>query len=1306
MFIKNILQRLSSHRSAAGSAIDASPDMTEKTGAAAGTAERFSNYTRRKKTLLIWLLVLTVLFAITISFVYYPLLRAAGETIEWDSSNGGGGTSYDVPATPTKVLRSSIGQVVAGRRATTPYLIDGYQIAIPIKPLATCAIGGAACSGATCYGAADAPFKFTNTAGCAGPAACGFNRGATQYYQYLWQTSSTVNNTNIQNGASWGDSNTLCPGASCGFLQTTSPNDVISLTPPATTNTAYLVVRSYNGGQCAGTTPTCDGLIGGNLVLGPYQYDADGASIAGTLAISNTDYANTYVDGTFDISLGSITSVGCSAISSCKYTTDNGSNWYNASYSLGTCSISGATCTNAASLTIKMKVIDGRANETQSSSVARTCDTQAPSNPTVAGYDSSGMSVTLTTGNSYGYTGPTGPYFVWTAPSDNLSGVAGYYVYFGSNASADPSSYQTGLNYTNAATLTSGSTYYLRIKTVDNVGNVSAAQTLFTYNYTGGGYLRVTENDTDGTTYGGTDTGATDNPDGILNPNGTDFEIVLVQLYDEWDNLATNPPLSTKSVTVSLGNIGATGAYISATNLGGATVGGASVTGTLLGGWAWIKVKAAAVQNDAITVSATATGLSGTGGSNQTAYILLRTATGVQEPVYTITPAPGANPAGDTVMHPVWSHNGKNIAFCMRAASPYDGWNAYTIHWNGTGWDTAVRLTNNGMKVMANGRLTFSGDDDKVIFVAYSTQADAYAVKTDGTDKDKTLANLASENKKISNGAGNYFWWGADWNRTDCTNGYQDRMLVSLADSRASKPTMDGMEIYMLHGAKNAANLLTEASTSFTYTTDQVTQIGGAGDYYSWAMQPSWSSDCSKIVFISWTSGYYGEPSAMGVYIINLTDASFGAVVPSLPITSLTGTGVYTVQQCDDALTCPHGSALYPTFTNDGTMVSYMADPNMTFDFNVLVLDSLLGTSIADNFFNGENFDNYVEYIRDGATFSPQLIGQSTNNEFGLVQCFGTGCPNSTNGNMFSYVTQKTGSTNGQLSFLELSNDSTITQNGGLMFYQGAVTAVIPPGAIDANEIQLSVTTPAPATSDGDDLLVSTGEAREFFPNGVKFGKDIRMIIHYCDADNNGYLDTVQNATCTGSGGSIDENSLKVYYWCEVGNSVGCDPGTSGQWTLLTGSIDPTNNYITVAINHFSRYDVFALSRGGIAPAQVVMLDLVDLHTYPNPWRTGQNNIMFTASESKSTYNSIRGYVTMDIEIYDIRGKLVRRILKPNVTTPIQSSPAAFDDLILADWDVRNNSGSKVASGVYMYILKVTDGVWRKTYKGKLAVVR
>jgi len=115
-------------------------------------------------------------------------------------------------------------------------------------------------------------------------------------------------------------------------------------------------------------------------------------------------------------------------------------------------------------------------------------DNELPTNPTATGQASGSDSTPLTSGNWYNYSTPK---FTLAGASDADAGIAGYYVYFGTDASATPSSagtFQTASTY--MASLSagqSGSTFYLRVQSRDNASNIytsgSGSYTLFTYKY-------------------------------------------------------------------------------------------------------------------------------------------------------------------------------------------------------------------------------------------------------------------------------------------------------------------------------------------------------------------------------------------------------------------------------------------------------------------------------------------------------------------------------------------------------------------------------------------------------------------------------------------------------------------------------------------------------------------------------------------------------------------------------------------------------------------------------------------------------
>lgn len=115
-----------------------------------------------------------------------------------------------------------------------------------------------------------------------------------------------------------------------------------------------------------------------------------------------------------------------------------------------------------------------------------TADDSAPDNPnTVSALSEEGSETELTSGEWYDF---AAPYFSWSGASDGSgSGIAGYYVYWGTSSTGTPTEYQTAATYEPIG-LSSGSTYYLRIKTRDNAFNPAATVwDAFTYKYNSGG---------------------------------------------------------------------------------------------------------------------------------------------------------------------------------------------------------------------------------------------------------------------------------------------------------------------------------------------------------------------------------------------------------------------------------------------------------------------------------------------------------------------------------------------------------------------------------------------------------------------------------------------------------------------------------------------------------------------------------------------------------------------------------------------------------------------------------------------------
>ena len=101
-------------------------------------------------------------------------------------------------------------------------------------------------------------------------------------------------------------------------------------------------------------------------------------------------------------------------------------------------------------------------------------------------------------------------------------------------------------------------------------------------------------------------------------------------------------------------------------------------------------------------------------------------------------------------------------------------------------------------------------------------------------------------------------------------------------------------------------------------------------------------------------------------------------------------------------------------------------------------------------------------------------------------------------------------------------------------------------------------------------------------------------------------------------------------------------------------------------------------------------LFISDVFNYPNPFAA---NTTFTFQK-----NSINSPVDVDIKVYTIAGRLIRSIKVVGLN----------DNFVKIDWDGRDQDGNFIANGAYLYklIVQSTDGNYKKSVLGKLAVIR
>ncbi|MFZ1721749.1 MAG: hypothetical protein WAU07_04540 [Microgenomates group bacterium] len=247
--------------------------------------------------------------------------------------------------------------------------------------------------------------------------------------------------------------------------------------------------RAQNTGPYRGASIESDGngdfyISRGNSTLDLLTYQAGDTEypVSGTWTSASRDLSHVASWGTFS---STVTTPSDSAVTYQIRTSSDGTTWSDWA------STSGATINSPTNRYIQVRatLLASTTGEhtpvLHSISINYNSDTTAPSNPSsFTGKPQEISEDSLVSGQSYPH---VNPYFSWTGHADGQTTVAGFHVYFGTNESADPAvlgDYQTATSYIATEPFTTG-TYYLRVKTQDSAGNISAAITGFTYIYNG-----------------------------------------------------------------------------------------------------------------------------------------------------------------------------------------------------------------------------------------------------------------------------------------------------------------------------------------------------------------------------------------------------------------------------------------------------------------------------------------------------------------------------------------------------------------------------------------------------------------------------------------------------------------------------------------------------------------------------------------------------------------------------------------------------------------------------------------------------
>ena len=365
----------------------------------------------------------------------------------------------------------------------------------------------------------------------------------------------------------------------------------------------------------------------------------------------------------------------------------------------------------------------------------------------------------------------------------------------------------------------------------------------------------------------------------------------------------------------------------------------------------------------------------------------------------------------------------------------------------------------------------------------------------------------------------------------------------------------------------------------------------------------------------------------------------------------------------------------------NGTIISYIEDVTGTFDnstFNTMPYTQV-NTALA-----ATNFDVYMtqwDDPKDGTddtdvNYARQIISNNPYNE-AFMQWAPAG------GDKITYVTRQSDNKY-RISVVPITVNATVGPAGGLLFDNGFTSVDVPADALSSDTV-LSVNPPSDPPAVEDPRMLETGEVREFYADdaGITFSEPVTMVIHYADADQDGYVDST----------TVYEMNLMVWYWDE--------DVTPPSWIQIGGEVDPVANTLTIQTDHFSTYGIFGTK-------QPNNFKLNEMRVYPNPYRPNDEVAETGTKEDGIIIDRLPDDVT-EISIYNIVGDKVATLdsidyYQSHALTELPYNIIYQGDLhgAVSIWKGKNDAGKRVASGVYIYLIKTESG---DSKAGKFAII-
>jgi hypothetical protein len=486
---------------------------------------------------------------------------------------------------------------------------------------------------------------------------------------------------------------------------------------------------------------------------------------------------------------------------------------------------------------------------------------------------------------------------------------------------------------------------------------------------------------------------------------------------------------------------------------------------------------------------------------------------GVQTSFGTKTTLLTVSGATHFIQFPQWRADGGALAYIAKTADE-DTWNVYVATDDGNGNFTPVRVTGVQHRVNPASKIAFSGGD--VIFSSFETWpvTNLYAAAADGSNAATDKASLT----KITTGNGL-------WMMPVMAGGTMYAIYQgSIYRVNTASPPFDP--------AGGVAKIL-DAGTTFDFMID--------GIPYAVADIVPYDENIMAVTMINNKSGDVNRNKrSVNLILTGVAAAGYRQW------TTIDGSTCRRVSRPDEMI------AWNLAWDANGRALTWARDVTGTFNW-VMVRTRHYDPKLP---YAGTNFDVEAIYVADDLS-TPNRPVSLINNAAGFNDLSNSFSP--AGAARTAYVSHDPATGDVKLNVLTIDGEATINEQGGLLFHNGQLTAVVDSGAVLSGSVKIQVSSPAGAPENPTpDSIALTGNAREFFPNGQQFSDSITVIIYYDDDD----------LTAAGiANGSADEYRLKVYWW------------NGAAWIDYNAVVDPADlpyarGKLTFQTNHFSTYGV------------------------------------------------------------------------------------------------------------------------------------